>query len=430
MHSFPRTLSALAAVCLLSLALHAQTSITPQHILFKGAPQYAYADLLTVAGLQPNTPLNSEAMNAAAQRLANTGLFAKVEFECNNVFLTYKLEPAPAKYFVPARFDNLVWWTPAELTAELHRRHPLFTANVPEAGPMDDALIADITELLAAKGITATLNAIPDAGGMGGGKIESVHFSVVSPAIKIHTVNLTGLSPELAAKADALRTAMQGQDYSEADSLRMLHETLTGMIRDEGYLDAVIDDLHHEPPVFANNVVNVDVDLHMRTGDPYRIARVVWPGSPLLSVADFQKLSLLTSGDAPSSEALLRTRTALANSYSLRGYMAARTNIEPKTDRAAHLVSYTITVTPGEQYAFHAMTLSGVTEEQRQEFMSVWKMKPGMPYNGRYVLTFLHDNSGALRSLDGYSLQWKQLVNDNNRTVDLELTLKKGGPLQ
>ncbi len=109
--------------------------------------------------------------------------------------------------------------------------------------------------------------------------------------------------------------------------------------------------------------------------------------------------------------------------------MAAKTRIEPQVDHAAHLVSYAVTVTPGEQYAFRNLTLTGVTDKQRQEFLGAWKMQPGMVYDAGYVHTFLQKNP-SLRSLAGYSLTYKQLIDDNIRKVDLQVELKFDPTLQ
>jgi len=428
MQNIQRTLQTLVAICLFSSALHAQ--VVPQKILFNGAPQYAAADLLAVSGLKPHTPLNADGMNAAARHLADTGLFTNVTFSFDNVSLIYRLEPAPAKYFLPARYDNFVWWTTDEITAELHRRHPLFTTLVPQSGTMQDALVADLTAMLAAKGITATVNATPGSSVPNNPTIDCVHFSIVSPPVRVRTIEFADLSPELAAKLEGVRNANQGQDYLETDTPAALKIAVTDAIQDEGYLDVALDNFHRSAPVVEPTQVSVNLSISVRPGDRYHIAKVDWPGSPLLSTADFQKLSSLKVGDAPSITALRQTRLALAHAYTLHGYMAAKTNIEPQTDPATHLVSYLVTVTPGVQYAFRNLTLTGVDDQQRQDFLRAWKMQSGMTYNGAYVLTFLHDNSAALRSLNGYSLQWKQLVNDNTHTVDLQLELKKGGPLQ
>jgi outer membrane protein insertion porin family len=336
----------------------------------------------------------------------------------------------PASNFLPARYDNFVWWTPDDIATELHRRHPLFTTLVPQSGTMQDALIADLTSMLAAKGVTATVNATPGASVPNSMAVDCVHFAVASPPVHVRTIQFTDLSPELVAKLEGVRNANQGQDYLESDTPAAVKLSATDAIQDEGYLDVTVDNFHRSAPVVEPAQVSVDLSLSVHPGERYRIAQVDWPGSTLLSPADFKKLSRLKVGEAPSITALRQTRMSLANAYTLHGYMAAKTNIEPKKDTAARLVSYIVTVTPGVQYAFHSMTLTGVNDQQREDFMHAWKMQTGMPYNGAYILTFLHDNSGVLRSLDGYSLQWKQMVNDNNHTVDVQLTLKKGGPLQ
>ncbi len=233
-HIMPRRRRALllvAALCLSALSGHAQ-SIVPKKIAFTGVPQYANADLLAVSGLHPGTPLGSAEINAAAQALLDTGFFSHIGFTFDNVTLTYALVPMPASGLLTARYDNLVWWTPEELAAELHRRHPLFTTKVPQTGTLQDALVADITAMLTAKGITGTVAAIPSSSSANNMAIDSVRFMLSDPPVRVHAIQIDlPSSPELSAVANDVRRSFIGQSYSDIDTPPSLQDTLKEAIR-------------------------------------------------------------------------------------------------------------------------------------------------------------------------------------------------------
>jgi outer membrane protein assembly factor BamA len=429
MSRIQRSLTLLAALCLPALPVNAQSTV-PKKIVFTGAPQYANADLLAASGLHPGTPLSSADINAGAQALINTGFFSNLSFSFDNITLTYKLLPAPASNFLTARYDNLVWWTAEEIAAELHRRHPLFTTQVPQSGTLQDALVADITAMLAEKGVTAAVSAIPSASGANSMPLDNVRFIMTAPPVRVHAVQIEALSPELAANIDAVRRSFLNQDYSDIDTPPALHSSIEEAMQNEGYLDATLSNYQRSAPTVTAQEIDIDLSISANSGERYRIAAVNWPGSPLLTTSDFAKISTLKVGSPPSLIAWRMTQHALENAYSTRGYMAAKTNIDLQLDHAAHLVTYNVTVIPGQQYAFRNFTLTGVTDNQRQEFLSAWKMQSGMVYDASYVHTFLKQNSAALRSLNGYSLVYKQIIDDTLRKVDLTVEIRKDASLQ
>ena len=56
-------------------------------------------------------------------------------------------------------FENFVWLSPAEIVAALQAKSPLFAGYLPETSPLADIFDAALTDALAAKGITAKVDA-------------------------------------------------------------------------------------------------------------------------------------------------------------------------------------------------------------------------------------------------------------------------------
>lgn len=423
----PRRLSVSAALLVFSVPLLAQT-YTPQSILFTGAPAFDRAALLATSGLTPGKTVTLDDVNAGAQRLVDTGFFLNIGILFNGQSISYKLTPMTANSLLPAVYDNFPWWSPSDLAAELHKRHPLFTTLVPQSGKMQDALIDDLTAMVAAKGFTVTITATPGGSDPHNTKVDCVQFTITDPPVLLRNLRLDGLPPEIAKSIEPARRARLKQDFTVTLSPALLHHDIAGTLQDSGFLDAVVSPLQYDPPQLADGALQVDASLAVTLGPRYTISQVNWPGSPELTADDFASLSLLQPSHTPSLTALEQTRIRLEHAMELRGYMAAKTSIEPHTDPAAHLVSYTVTVNAGPRYTFHGYTLAGVDGFQNGEFRKAWTLRPGDPYSLSYVLGFLKANAAALHSLDGCSLGWKQFINDDKRLVDLQLVMVCAAP--
>ena len=97
----------------------------------------------------------------------------------------------------------------------------------------------------------------------------------------------------------------------------------------------------------------------------------------------------------------------------------------PSADPATHLVGYTVSVKPGEQYRIHEVTANNLDPAAKADFDRGFLMKTGELYNPEYVSGFLKNNSG-LRALEGYSAAFKAYADPNTHTVDLVLTFVRG----
>jgi hypothetical protein len=114
----------------------AAATYAPKGIVFTGADQYKPADLISITGLTPGKLVTSEEVDAAMQRLVDTGLFSDMRYTVNDQALTFMLTPVAGDQLLAARYKNFVWWSDEELTALVHARIPLFTGHVPVTGTL------------------------------------------------------------------------------------------------------------------------------------------------------------------------------------------------------------------------------------------------------------------------------------------------------
>ncbi len=427
MRSHP-VLSALLATCLVapSINLSAQSFILPK-ISFTGASTYSQAELLAFTGLKPGATSTSAEVQAAAQRLSDTGLFADIRFASSAQGLVYTLKLMPADNVLPANFSNFVWWSPEELTTALKARVPLYLGAIPISGNIQDSVTAALKTMLAEKNVTATVVAMPFIA-QPGATPTSITFSIDSPEVRVHTLTFAQASPAMQSKLDKVVKQQAGKLFEQDNTRAAITAQISEIYRNDGYLDIALLDLTHSAPQVTPTGIDLDLTATIREGEPYRLSSLIWSGSDVMSTADFNKSVKLKPEDIASQLALRQSLAPLATAYSVKGYQDARVQAPATIDQATHHVSYAIRVIPGEQYHLHSVKAVGLNDAQQKQFNAGWHLNPGDVFDATYVTSFLKQNT-ALRTFEGYSANYRAVSDPNTRLVDLTLTFVKGGVL-
>src|ERR1700685_4630526 len=97
------------------------------------------AQVVALSQLEKGSQVGKPELQAAADRLLQTGLFAKVNYTFQtrgeDLTVTFQLEEAPR---VSVYFDNLPWFTDSELGDAIRKKVPFFDGSLPEAGAVLD----------------------------------------------------------------------------------------------------------------------------------------------------------------------------------------------------------------------------------------------------------------------------------------------------
>jgi len=422
-----RSLPALAGVfvCLWTVSSPSQTRVLPQ-VSFVGANGYSQAELLAFTGLRPGSSATQQQLEDAAQRLSDTGLFEEVNFAGNDRGIIYTLKPAPAESMLPANFGNFVWWQDDEIERTLQAKVPLYHAgSVPTNGKMRETIAAALTAMLAEKSIAgAAVTSLPGSS-QTHGPLDRIVFRIVSPPVTIRSLTLRGASAEMQPQLAAVVHDITGQQWDKNDSAVNITARVEDVYRNLGYLDIAVANPERSAPVITAAGIEVDATAALTEGTQYHVTRLDWPGSEFLSTAEFTKQAKLKPGDPDSPAALRESLKSLTTAYGARGYIDAEILAPPAIDRAAHQVSYTVSVVPGPQYRFHSVQWPTLSGSLASEFQSLWKMKPGDVYDSTYVLTFLRQNAAELVK-EGYTPEFSVKKNKEALTVDLTVVFTRG----
>jgi len=411
------------------VSMHAVAQYTVGRVDFKNPGPYQQADLEAVLGLHSGENFSAESLQAAAQRLIDTGYFDDMKAEEQGspkaMDVIFTLKPLSADQLTPVGFENFVWLSPEELSATVHQAAPLFHGALPDAGNQADAINAALAAALAAKGVDGTVThaTIEPSTTQ---PMRAVEFRVERPFVRVHSIVLQGASPEMAAAIDAIAQKLRGTVYNEGLAGATTQGRLLAPYNDAGYLDAKLTGIHYTTSAASAMTVDVDVTATVEEGALYRVASLDFAGTPLAPATTLTAAPMLHPGDIASRKLLLGTLAPVDMAYRRQGYMDVVVQSGAVLDRTAHTVAYTVTVLPGEQYRLRSVNAIGLDPAARKDFDRGWKMNAGDLYNVEYVTSFLKNNT-ALQALGEYSFAYKAAADPQAHTVDLTLTFVRAG---
>src|SRR5882672_4377156 len=157
------------------------------------------AQIIAITGLVSGAQIGRNDLQTAADRLVQSGLFAKVSFNFQTkvagILVTYHVEESQR---IPAYFDNIPWFSDSELGDAIRNKFPSFNGTLPEAGAAVDQAGEAVKELLTSRGLQVSLEhtVIPNPNGEG----NVQEFRVEGAALQIAKVEFSDPSL-LASKA-------------------------------------------------------------------------------------------------------------------------------------------------------------------------------------------------------------------------------------
>lgn len=422
MKMFRRLFFLLAAAALANLAC---AQIIAKKVTFGGVPQ-SQADLLAYSGLAPGKPLSHADIDAAAQKLMDTGLFGNIQYKYDGVELLFTMTPTDGA--LPVAYANFPWWDDASLTAAVEARVPLFHGSLPTESSLQPLVINAMTAMLAQKGVQgASITATPSEDPKG--NASGIVFHIDAPAIQVGAVTLSGASSAFADPVAAIEKAAAGQEF-EAATESTLTAALKAIYHRQGYLEVTMSGFTHATPQVAGDKVLVPVSAAIAEGPQYKVASITLAGtSTFMSQDDFAKSAKLHTGDIANEDLLRATLASLSNPYRSHGYLRAKIDATPRFDPAAHTVSYAVTVEPGPVFHMGELSLINLSSQQRADVLKYWPLQEGDVYDATVAVSFLVKNKVNLHSLDGWSATWKAYEHEDTNVVDLVVTFQQGGTL-
>jgi outer membrane protein insertion porin family len=380
-----------ALLLLCSLPLFAQKKVQPKAIRFQGAPQYTQQELLAAAGLKPDARLNSREVKAHAKMLSDTGLFDAVKFTNDSKTLLFTLTPSSRLF--PVHLENVPLTPGKELDAKLHERFPLYRGVLPASGSMLEGIRQTFEEMLAAKNVKATVNAVL-TGGLGPQKLTAMNFTVVTPAIHIGQIQLAGVSSTMQAKASLLVSGQAGNSFDTENTAAGLQHVFEDLYQDQGYAAVKVDVVQADPLVASDQSVEIPYTVTIKEGGIYKLGTINYSANALVVRAEVEKI--LSKYQAGSGRPLDRFIMAVRDAYHAKGYLDCSIVSTPSYSEVTHIVNYSIEVAPGSQYRLATVKFDGAPDV----------MAPGDVFDESYLSKF----AALAQKKDKSMTKWMQTV--------------------
>src|SRR5580692_187667 len=299
----------------------------------EGLKTFSEAQVVTLSQLEKGSQVGKTELQAAADRLLQTGLFAKVNYtfqtRADGLTVTFQLEEAPR---VPIYFDG----------------------TLPEAGAAVDLATEAVQELLASHQLNVTVDHQLLANPLGEGNAQEFH--VEGAAFFIASVEFS--DPALASShvVQQQLADVQGKPFSRMTIDLFLSEQLRPFYLQQGYLRVKLG----PPEVRLTGNPNqklpdqIPVFVPVSSGAIYHWKGSEWSGNSALSSITLSNEIGLKHGDIADGMLIEAGWDRTREEYGHKGFLDVKIDPVASYDDQAHTVSYAVSVAEGPQYQYNA----------------------------------------------------------------------------
>jgi len=424
---FVRLATAVLAGSLLLLPAFAQTPDSQgngklESIKISGSAKYRSEQIASETGLSPGTTINKGDLQRGADRLAQLGLFASVQYrfatEDAGVRAEYQVTDAPT---VPVWFDNFPWFTDDELTAALKRQVPLFDGTAPEKGSLLNEMSSALELLLQTRGVNSSVSSALTNAPVTDARV--MQFHVEHAGVTIASIEFS----------DPLAQGDRGVQQRLGDVVgQQFSRTLVELFEFEQvrpvYLSHAFLRVRFGAPVArisgSGASIRVTVVAPIEPGLAFGWGGVAWSGNTSIPSAVLNGIIAFKPGDPTDGMKLEAMWEALRDEYARRGYLDVSLAAAAQFDDNAKRVTYAISITEGPLYHMGKLILTGLSIEGERRIRAAWGIAEGAVFNKEIYEQFAA--TGIKQAFTGLPFHYEKVgrflqEDAKNGTVDVLL---------
>src|SRR5579871_3963762 len=361
----------------------AQASASARQLIsikVKGSKRFQEDAIAAATGLQLGTQVNDDDFKKAARRLGDTGVFTDIAYTFSFSSAGTKLEfqVTDAAKFVPAHFEDFVWFSDAEVRQRIREHSPLFDGDLPLSGRLPDE-VSDVLQAMLVE------NAIPGhvvyvRSGSASGPIDSIVYKVEDVLIHVRNIEFTGVG---AAELPALESAAQklpDREYSRSRLDLLVQRQLLPVLYARGFLKAAFGG--PQPKVVKlpaaetedgpRNQTIVDVSFAITPGQQYKLKAIAWSGNHEFPSEVLQKMVRAQPGEPANTIRLADNLKDIQKLYGSRGYVTAALKSNAEFDDAAGTVVIHLDVKEGFEYHMGELEFRGLDNSLAAKLRNAW----------------------------------------------------------
>src|SRR3984893_422324 len=181
-----------------------------------GSKRFPEEAIAAATGLQMGAAVSDDDFKKAARRLGDMGVFTDIaySFSYSSAGTKLELHVTDAGKFVPAHFEDFVWFTDEELRKRIKEHAPLFDGELPLFGRLAD-VVSDVLQAMLVE------NSIPGGveyqrAGKPDGPVESINFHVNDVLIEVRNIDFTGAAAADLPVLKAASRRLPEHEYSRS----------------------------------------------------------------------------------------------------------------------------------------------------------------------------------------------------------------------
>lgn len=357
-----------------------------RQVRVEGEKHLTEEQVVSLTQLQIGARVARGDLQAAADRLVQTGLFSKVNYsfttEGGEVVVTYTVADNPR---FPVYFDNIPWFADSELSDAIRKKVPIYNGSLPAAGAVVDEATAAINELLTQHGLQVNLQHQLLGNPAGEGEVQE--FRIQGASLRIAKIEFS--DPALLEnKAIRIRLSeLQGKEFSRATIDLFLAEDVRPVYWQQGFLRAKLG----PPQIRLSGNPNqklpdeIPVYVPIAPGPVYHWQGALWSGNSLLSTITLDGVLGLKPGDVANGMQLEGAWDRIREQYGRMGHLDVKVEPVAKYDDQAHTVSYAVAIQEGPSYKLSKLILTGLSPNAEKRLREAFPFAPGDVFDkGKY----------------------------------------------
>jgi outer membrane protein assembly factor BamA len=336
------------------------------------------AQVIAITGLVTGAQIGRNDLQTAADRLVQSGLFAKVSYnfqtKAAGILVTFHVQESPR---IPVYFDNIPWFSDSELGDAIRTKFPFFDGTLPEAGAAVDHASEAVKDLLSTRGLPVSLEHMVIANPNGEGDVQEIR--VEGAALQIAKLEFSDPSLLASKAVQQHLSEILGKPYSRMTIDLFLSEAIKPIYLQQGFLRVKLGPpeirLTGAPPPKLPSQIPVYVPV--APGAVYRLKEIHWKGNTLVSEFTLNGLLRVKHGDVADGMQIEAAWDRAREEYGHHGYLEARVDPLPAYDDQAHTVSYSVSIQEGPQFHFGKMVLTGISPAAERRLLDAWPFAAG-----------------------------------------------------
>lgn len=370
-----------------------------------GSARYRSEQIVPATGLTPGETVTKFDFQNGADRLAQLGSFASVQYrfasEDAGVIVEYQVTDAPG---LPVWFDNFPWFRDDELTAALKRAVPLFDGTTPERGSLLHEMSNALESLLETRGVHSSVSNSVVTAPVTDERVQQFH--VENAGVNISSVEFSDALAQGDRGIHQRLSDVVGQPYS-----RTLVELFEFEQVRPVYLSHAFLRVRFGPPsariTGSAGDARVTVVAPIEPGPAFTWGGVTWSGNTVVSSAELNGLVALKTGDPADGMKTEALWDAARETYSRRGYLDVNFTPAPHFDDNAKRVTYSAAVTEGPRYHMGRLVLTGLSIEGERRIRAAWAIAEGAVFDNSVYEQFVE--TGIKQAFSGLPFHYEKV---------------------